>query len=70
MTLTDEKQVLTVVEAGKVLGLARSAAYEAVARGDIPCIRLGKRRIVVSVRVLERILEGEPVGAATGDAGE
>lgn len=67
MTLTDSKQVLTVVEAGKVLGLARSAAYDAVARGDIPCIRLGKRRIVVSVRVLERMLEGDAVGVRSGE---
>jgi len=58
MKLIDERQVLTVVEAGKVLGLARSAAYDAIARGDIPCIRLGKRRIVVPVRALEKLLEG------------
>lgn len=57
MTLQDEKQVLSVEQAGRVLGVGRSAAYEAVRRGDIPVIRLG-RRIVVSARALEKLLEG------------
>lgn len=34
--------VMSVPEAGALLGLGRNAAYEAAARGDIPTIRLGK----------------------------
>jgi excisionase family DNA binding protein len=34
--------VITVPEAGKILGLGRNAAYEAARRGDIPVIRIGK----------------------------
>ena len=34
-------------------------AYEAVKRGEIPSIRIGKR-ILISTRVIERILAGEP----------
>jgi excisionase family DNA binding protein len=52
-----------VEEAGRVLGIGRSAAYEAVRRGEIPSIRLGKR-VVVPRAALERMLEGRvPSGA-------
>lgn len=47
---------LTVPEAGRlVAGLGRSQSYEAVRRGDIPVIRLG-RRIVVPTAGLRRLL--------------
>jgi excisionase family DNA binding protein len=42
---------VTVEEAAAVLGLGRSAAYEAARRGEIPSRRLG-RRIVVPVPLL------------------
>jgi excisionase family DNA binding protein len=42
---------VTIEEAARVLGLGRSAAYEAARRGEIPCRRLG-RRIVVPVPLL------------------
>lgn len=48
---------LTVEEAATALGISRAFAYEAVARGDIPCIRIGKRILVPKV-ALERMLEG------------
>ena len=54
---SDRAQVLSVEAAGRVLGIGRSAAYEAVRRGDIPSVRIG-RRIVVPIRALERILDG------------
>jgi len=69
MTLTGQKQVCSVEEAGRILGVGRSAAYEAARRGDLPTIRLG-RRLVVPLRALERMLEEpgrtkerNPVGA-------
>jgi excisionase family DNA binding protein len=37
---------LTVEQAGQVLGLGRSAAYEAAASGEIPVLRFGRRLIV------------------------
>lgn len=46
---------------GRVLGLGRSATYEAVARGEIPVLRFG-RRIVVSKKVLARLLDGTCAG--------
>lgn len=38
----DHCLVLTVPEAGRVLGMGRNAAYEAAKRGDLPTIRIGK----------------------------
>jgi excisionase family DNA binding protein len=52
---------VTVEEAASVLGLGRSAAYEAARRGEIPTRRLG-RRIVVPVPLLLQWL-GVPVAA-------
>jgi len=51
-----EQEVLGVEEAGKRLSLNRTAAYNAVRRGQIPAIRLG-RKLVVPVKALERMLE-------------
>lgn len=37
---------MAVADAGRVLGLSRGSAYEAVHRGDIPSIKVGKRLLV------------------------
>lgn len=41
-----ELDTLTVEQARIVLGLSRSAVYEAAKRGDLPTIRVGKRWII------------------------
>ena len=41
-----QRRTLTVIEAGEILGISRSHAYEAVRTGEIPSIRIGKRWIV------------------------
>ena len=46
---------LTVEEAAAALGISRAFAYEAVARGEIPCIRIGGRILVPRI-ALERML--------------
>jgi excisionase family DNA binding protein len=38
----DDRLVLEVPEAGRMLGLSRNASYEAAKRGDLPTIRIGK----------------------------
>lgn len=43
--------VVTVATAGAMLGLSRSAAYRAAARGDIPTITLAGRRWVPTAAV-------------------
>ncbi|MBX3314368.1 MAG: helix-turn-helix domain-containing protein [Actinobacteria bacterium] len=46
---------LTVEQAGQVLGVGRSTAYELVRSGDLKCIRL-RRRIVIPVAHLAESL--------------
>lgn len=51
----EDQPTVTVELAGRAVGLSRGAAYQAVARGDIPSIRVG-RRIVVPTAALRRML--------------
>jgi excisionase family DNA binding protein len=59
MTLEDIAGRLTVSvpEAGQLLGIGRDAAYGAVARGEIPVLRLG-RAMRVSVPALLAMING------------
>ena len=54
--MAGERLTLTVDEAGRLLGISRALAYELVARGELPSLRLG-RRIVIPRRALERMVE-------------
>lgn len=56
MSTNERAKVLTVEEAGRWLGIGRSAAYDAIQRNELPHIRIG-RRIVVPIKALERLLE-------------
>ncbi|HVA05061.1 MAG TPA: helix-turn-helix domain-containing protein [Acidimicrobiales bacterium] len=47
--------VLTVDEAAYLLNIFRSLAYELIARGELPALRLG-RRIVIPRVMLEELL--------------
>lgn len=58
--MDDSSRVCSVVEAGRILGLGRSAAYEAVRRGDIPAIRIGKRIVVSRARLASMLGEEAP----------
>ena len=58
-----ERLTLTVDEAGKALGLSRCGAYEAVARGEIPSVKVG-RRILVPRAALERMLDVHSTSSA------
>ncbi len=51
-----DRKTYSVTEAGKILGIGRSAAYEAARRGELPVVRIG-RRLLVPIRALERMLE-------------
>jgi excisionase family DNA binding protein len=53
--MMQERLTLKVEEAAEALGISRALAYELVARGEIPSLRLG-RRIVVPRRGLEAML--------------
>ena len=52
-----QRLTLTVEQAAEALGISRAFAYEAVARGEIPCIRIG-RRVLIPKIALDKLLEG------------
>lgn len=49
----ESRLTLSVEETAELLGLGRSAAYEAARRGEIPSRRLGRRVIVPVPALLE-----------------
>ena len=63
----EERPTLNVwPETGQLLGLSKASTYEAIARGEIPVIRVG-RRLLVPTAALRRLLsldEAEPSPAA------
>ncbi len=52
----EERATLPVwPDTGQLMGLSKAATYDAVARGDIPSIRIG-RRLLVPTAALRRML--------------
>ena len=51
-----DRLTLSVDEAGKMLGLSRGLMYQAVRKGEIPSIRIG-RRILIPCAALHRMLK-------------
>jgi excisionase family DNA binding protein len=64
----EEPLVYTVAEAGEMLGISRAFAYELAARGELPVIRLGRRRLVPKAGLLALVGQSEP--AALSDPHE
>jgi excisionase family DNA binding protein len=54
-----ERATLRVEEAAALLGISRNGCYDAIARKEIPIIRLG-RKILIARRTIERMLGVEP----------
>ena len=56
-TGSDEQSlVLTVRQAADALGVSDDLIYELTARGEIPCLRLGRRRVIPR-RAVEMLIE-------------
>jgi len=55
--MENKKLTFTVDETAKMLGIGRNSAYEAIARGEIPIIKVGKR-LLVPKAALEKLLDG------------
>ena len=53
--MAQEKLTLTVDETAKCLGIGRNSAYEAIARCEIPVVKVGKR-LLVPKAALETLL--------------
>lgn len=71
-TLTDLETLpptMTVAEAGELLGISRRSAYRAVERGDLPALRLGRRLVVPSLKLLELLGVNPLSPPSNGDRG-
>lgn len=53
---SDTVCVLSIGEVAEMLGVSDDLVYELVARGEIPCLRLGRRRLIPR-RVVELMIE-------------
>ena len=61
-----DRLVYTVAEAGALLGISRAFAYELVARGELPVIRLGRRRLVPKVALQALLVAEQPNDTTNG----
>ncbi len=52
---TTSPTVLTVVEVAKILRIGKISVYQAIQRGEVPSIRIG-RRILIPKFALEQML--------------
>jgi excisionase family DNA binding protein len=58
---------ISVEQAGRVLGVSRRSAYRAAERGQIPTVRVGRRLLVPTHRLLDLLgLPAEEFLATTG----
>lgn len=57
---------LSIVRAGRLLGVSRNTAYEAARSGQIPTIPVGRRRLVPTVKLLELLGVTSPTDRAAG----
>ncbi len=64
--MSTDCKTLSVPEAGKLyFDLGRNASYQAVQRGEIPAIRIG-RHLRVPIAALERLLDSVSAKAPEG----
>lgn len=66
--LAELPPTLTIDEAGEMLGISRRSAYRAAARGELPTLRLGRRLLVPTPRLLT--LLGLPIDEPADDPPE
>jgi excisionase family DNA binding protein len=74
-TLEDLPPTISVERAGEILGVSRRSAYRAAQQGELPTVRLGRRLLVPTARLLimlgvERSDPVAVVGRATAASGE
>ena len=63
---TNERLTYSVKEASQILGLSKNSTYSAILKGEIPCLKIGKRCLIPKVQ-LERMLS--ETGKAKGQDG-
>lgn len=52
------REALTVKEAAVELNISPGLAYRLIAKGDLPAIRLGEKKLIVPRKAIEKILNG------------
>lgn len=65
--VVQERLVVSVEEAGKMLGISRTTAYECVRRGQIPALRISKKRWIVPKAALAQMLAQVKVPGTSPD---
>jgi excisionase family DNA binding protein len=55
--MTDPRRTHSLEETAAILGISRSAAFRAAARGEIPVLRVGRRLLVPSARLAQLLGE-------------
>lgn len=58
MMQTNERLTYSVREAAQLLGLSRNSVYQAIMKGEIPHMKVGKRLLIPRAQ-LDRMLNGE-----------
>ena len=53
-----DRDFYTVPEAAVLLRVSKNTAYEAIKSGQIHAIRIGKKRIIVPAKGLEKLIDG------------
>lgn len=60
---TGEKLLLTVEETAELLNVHRSTVYDLIGRGDLPSVKIGRRRLIYRQSLVDFIIRresGEP----------
>lgn len=55
-TVMNGKATMNLPEFAKKLGISKSLAYKMASEGQIPVVKLGQKRIVVPIWVVEKML--------------
>jgi excisionase family DNA binding protein len=65
--MSNEPYLLSVAEAAKLLRVGRTLAYEMIARGELPSVRLGRTIRVPRSSLQEWIVQATTGGTAFGE---
>ena len=64
-----ERLIVSIAEAAQLLGVSDDLVYELTQRRDLPCIQLGRRKVIPRQaidEIVERAVEGFDPSAVTG----
>ncbi len=54
---TSDKLVFSIAEAAEDFGVSDDLIYELTARGELPCLRLGRRKVIPAVAI-QAVIDG------------